>query len=318
MTDVARRRFLQFAGIGTTLSCMMPFAESYAAPTTSEEKPKPIPSFRFALNSGTLLGFKLSVEEEIDLAAKAGYDAVEPWIRGLQQYTEKGGKLSDLKKRIEDHGLSVAGACAFFQWIVDEEDARNRGIEQMKREMDLLQQIGGDRIAATAAGATGKRLDDFDALGQRYRTILEIGTRLGVIPQLEVWGASQTMNCLADVAAIAIHAGHPNAELLLDVYHLYRGGSLFDGLAFLNGNCMTNFHLNDYPADPPREKSQDKDRVYPGDGVAPIPQILKTLQKIGFDGFLSFEVFNPTYWESGDPLSVAETGLKKMKALALT
>lgn len=308
MTNTSRRHFLHLAG--TALPCMASLAAIHA--NESSQQPN---VFRYALNSGTLIGFKLSIEEEIDLAASAGYDAIEPWIRGLQQYIEKGGNLSDLKKRIEDHGLCVAGSCAFFQWVVDDDDARNKGIEQMKREMDMLRQIGGDRIAATAAGATGKRLDDFAVLGQRYRTILKIGKQMGVIPQLEVWGASQTMSCLADVAAIAIHAGHPNAELLLDVYHLYRGGSSFDGLAMLNGNCMTNFHLNDYPADPPREKAQDKDRIYPGDGIAPISQILDIFRKIGFNGFLSFEVFNPTYWESGNPLNVAKTGLKKMKFL---
>lgn len=273
--------------------------------------------FRYALNCGTLLGFNLSIEEEIDLAAQAGYDAIEPWLRGIDRFVEKGGRLSDLKKRIDDHGLAVAGACAFFPWTVDDDVVRAKGIEQMKGEMDRLRQIGGDRIAATASGSNNRKMDDFRVLGERYRTILDIGVERGVIPQLEVWGKSPTMGCLADVVAIAIHSGHSQAEFLLDVFHLYRGGSSFDALELLNGRSMTNFHVNDYPAEPPREKSEDKDRVYPGDGVAPLGRILGILKSIGFDGFLSFEVFNPTYWATKDPLGVARTGLQKMKALAI-
>jgi sugar phosphate isomerase/epimerase len=71
--------------------------------------------------------------------------------------------------------------------------------------------------------------------------------------------------------------------------------------------------MNDYPADPPRATIGDKDRVYPGDGVAPLTTILKSLFAVGFAGTLSLELFNPEYWKQ-DPLLVARTGLEKMKA----
>ena len=57
----------------------------------------------------------------------------------------------------------------------------------------------------------------------------------------------------------------------------------------------------------------DGDRVYPGDGVAPLADILRTLREIGFDGYLSIELFNPTYWKQ-DPLEVgARSGLQKLR-----
>ena len=48
------------------------------------------------------------------------------------------------------------------------------------------------------------------------------------------------------------------------------------GLRLLGGAAVQVFHMNDYPADPPREKITDAHRVYPGDGVAPIADILRT------------------------------------------
>ncbi len=71
--------------------------------------------------------------------------------------------------------------------------------------------------------------------------------------------------------------------------------------------------MNDYPADPSRESIADRDRVYPGDGVAQLTQILRTLVSTGFNGVLSLELFNPGYWEQ-DAAVVIETGLAKMKA----
>jgi sugar phosphate isomerase/epimerase len=71
--------------------------------------------------------------------------------------------------------------------------------------------------------------------------------------------------------------------------------------------------MNDYPADPPRDRIADKDRVMPGDGIAPLPQILASLRANGGPRVLSLELFSQAYWEK-DPLEVARTGLAKMKA----
>jgi sugar phosphate isomerase/epimerase len=149
--------------------------------------------------------------------------------------------------------------------------------------------------------------------GQRYGTLLELGDRMGVVPQVEVWGFSQTLGRLGEAVCVAIEAAHPNACVLADVYHLYRGGSGFDGLGLVSGAAMHVLHVNDYPADPPREQLTDAHRVYPGDGVAPLGTVFKTLHRIGFRGFLSLELFNREYWKL-DPQQVARTGLEKMKA----
>ena len=72
------------------------------------------------------------------------------------------------------------------------------------------------------------------------------------------------------------------------------------------------FHMNDYPAEISREKISDADRVYPGEGVAPINQILTDLNDKKSPIVLSLELFNREYWKQ-DALTVAKTGLKKMK-----
>jgi 2-keto-myo-inositol isomerase len=50
----------------------------------------------------------------------------------------------------------------------------------------------------------------------------------------------------------------------------------------------------------------------PGDGVAPMTQILRDLALTGGETVLSLELFNRSYWEQ-DPLRVARLGLEKMK-----
>jgi sugar phosphate isomerase/epimerase len=113
---------------------------------------------------------------------------------------------------------------------------------------------------------------------------------------------------------VAIESGHPNACILVDVYHLHKGGSGFTGLKQLGPAALQVFHMNDYPANPPREKITDADRVYPGDGVAPLAAMLRDLHALGFRGLLSLELFNRGYWKQ-DALVVAKTGLEKMRAV---
>lgn len=280
-----------------------------ASHDTSQPKQKP---FRFALNTSTIMGQKLSLPEQIDVAAKAGYDGMEPWTRDLAAYQESGGALADLRKRIEDRGLTVVSAIGFAPWIVEDEAVRAKGLDQMRREMDWVAQLGGRWIAAPPAGATHTRVP-LPAVAERYRKLLELGQQMGVIPQLEVWGASQTLGRLSEAVHVAIETQHPLACLLLDVYQLYKGDSGFEGLRLVAGSAMHTLHINDYPADPPRQTINDSHRVYPGDGIAPLPRILQILDETGFRGYLSLELFNREYWKQ-DAFQVAKTGLEKMQA----
>jgi len=143
--------------------------------------------------------------------------------------------------------------------------------------------------------------------------LLELGDQMGVVPQIETWGSSKNLHRLGQAMFVVIESGHPKACFLPDVYHAYKGGSDFHGFKRLSAHAVQVLHMNDYPADPPRETIGDRDRVMPGDGIAPLTQILRDLIANGSRAALSLELFSPVYWKQ-DPLAVAKTGLEKMKA----
>jgi sugar phosphate isomerase/epimerase len=270
--------------------------------------------FRYCLNTATLMGQKLSIVEEVEIVSRAGYQAIEPWVRELDSYVRGGGSLKDLGKRLTDRGLTVESAIDFFDWLVDDEVQRKKGLENARRGMDMVKQIGGKRIAAPPAGATDRAGIPLLTAADRYRTLLDLGSHAGVVPQVEIWGFSKTLNRLGEAALVAVESGHKDACILADVYHLYKGGSGFTGVNLLNGSALHVLHMNDYPADPPRATITDAQRIYPGEGVAPLKTLLRDLRRIGFRGVLSLELFNREYWKR-DALVVARTGLEKMKAV---
>ncbi len=270
--------------------------------------------FILGLNTSTLRGHKLSLVEEIEIAAKAGYRGLEPWVSELEQHAAAGKSLENVGKQLRDAGISVESAIGFFEWIVDDEGRRRKALETARRNMALVRKIGGKRLAAPPVGATNTPMPDLLRVAERYRALLEIGDEMGVVPEVEVWGFSKTLGRLGEAALVAIEAHHPAACILPDVYHLHRGGSDFEGVKLLSPRAIHVFHFNDYLRSPAREQLTDEHRVFPGDGIAPLKALVRDLDEGGFDVMLSLELFNRQYWKM-DPLTVARTGFEKMEAL---
>lgn len=269
--------------------------------------------FRYCLNTSTLRGHNLPLNELVDIAAAAGYEAIEPWIDEIEKYAATGGDLRGLNSRIQDLGLTVEGGIGFFEWIVDDDDLRKQGMEKARHSMGLLARLGGRRIAAPAWGAHQPQSVKVDLLAaaDRYRALLELGSQIGPVPMVEVWGFSKNLSRLGEACVVAMESGHDDACILADIYHLYKGGSPLSALRMLMGDSLPLFHVNDYPAIAP-ETITDADRVYPGDGIAPLSALFQTLRHTGFTGVLSLELFNAEYYKQ-DPLHVARTGLEKLR-----
>ena len=53
--------------------------------------------------------------------------------------------------------------------------------------------------------------------------------------------------------------------------------------------------------------------MFPGDGIAPITDIVNGFLQVGAAPALSLELFNRTYWAM-DAIEAAKVGLSKMKA----
>lgn len=291
------------AVLGTTLGMAKPAEPLKNAP------------FKISLNMSTIMGQKLGFIGELETASKAGFRSVEIWVGTMQTYL-KTNTTAEARRRISDLGLTVENAIGFAPWIIDDAAARQKGLDQMKAEMEQLAQLGCKRVAAPPVGAQSADAPvlDLHRIAERYRALLELGAQTGVTPLLELWGFAKNLNRLSDVLFVAAEANLPNARLLLDVYHLYKGGSGITALPLVGKPAIEVFHINDYPATLPPAQITDADRIYPGDGVAPLRDILTMIKNPDRPVVLSFEVFNKTYYAQPAE-QVAKTAFQKMQAL---
>ena len=343
MKEPSRRELLgSIAAVaaGATVASVRPVdAQTPRGTTPATGRPADEP-FGYCLNTSTLRGHQLDIVAEIALAAKVGYHAIEPWSNELDAYVQAGGTLKDLGQRIRDAGLAVENVIAFNSWLSDDDATRAAGMETIKLNMDKAAQIGAKHIATTPGGGGGGRGGrggraggaaaqaagaaaiaapappapvSLDNAAKYYRDALDLGRKMGVLPLCELWSSNAVLGPLAHGVYVTTAAGDPDASLLLDIVHLYRSGTQFEALRQINGASLHVFHVNDYPQADDPTRITDAQRVYPGDGIAPLNTIFRALRDNGFRGYLSLELFNQDYYKKPADEN-AKMGIDKMRA----
>ncbi|MFK7814676.1 MAG: sugar phosphate isomerase/epimerase family protein [Maribacter sp.] len=315
--------------IGTSLKVSLAAMGGYAFSSNSRNVSESIGSetknklpIRISLNSSTLLHYELAADVQIDVVAEAGFDGIELWMRDIKKYIESGGTAEELKNKLQTNNLKLENIIGFSKWCSDNTDERKEAIEQLREEMTIIAAMGGDFIAAPVQGISTLDRTKYDAYAARYNKILELGDETGVTPIIELWGMG-ALHKVADCAQIVIATGHPKATMLLDFYHVHRGGNHWDTIDILNGKRLPVIHMNDYPSSPSYEKLKDSDRVLPGEGVCPFDIVIPKLYNAGFRGGFSVELFNKDYWETMDAKTLLRNSYEKTydvvkKALANT
>jgi 2-keto-myo-inositol isomerase len=220
-------------------------------------------------------------------------------MRDIMAFLDQGGSGSQLGDLLKEGGLRLENIIGFSQWCSEDAEERKKAIDQLRKEMEVTASLGGEYIAAPVMGLEALDPAKFDVYSERYNAILALEKDTDIVPVLEIWGAG-ALHSVSDAAKIVIGTGHPKATMLLDFYHIYRGGNHWETLDILNGHKLPVIHMNDYPASPARELLTDGHRLLPGEGICPFNTVLPKLQRAGFSGGLSVELFNKDYWATMD------------------
>lgn len=249
-----------------------------------------------------------SLKEKVQIAAKAGYDAIEPWDGELAEFENGGGNLKELGKEIKDLGLFVPSVIGLWNALPPTKAEFEESLKDTRNRMRMASDIQSEHIQ-TIPNTVGENYDP-KYVSQRYREIIEIGiNEFGINPAL-VFVKFFPLKTFGQAAGVALDANHPKAMIIPDTFHMHISDGGFEALNFIKGELIAIFQFADAPATPNTAALGDEHRVYPGDGILPLPAILKTLKATGYKGCVSLELYNPKYWKQ-DLQEVANTGLRK-------
>ncbi len=302
-----RRSFLQ-AGALTLVAAKAP-----DTPKTLSRKKRPyqkgLSPWPLTLNTSTIR--PASLDDKIAAAVEAGYDGIELWVNELEKYEADGGNLQDLGKRIADEGLFVPNIIGLWGCMPPSEEEFNASLEATRNRMRMAAAVGSRHVAAIPQPDR----EDFDLKwgAECYRRLLTIGKdEFGITVAFEFVGFFKGVHRLGQASAVALDANHPDACLIMDTFHLYRGGSGYEGVRHIQGHFIADFHWNDVPPVPSREELGDEHRLLPGEGILPLSDVLQSLVAIDYRGPLSLEIFRREYWEQ-DPKKIAKQGIDAMR-----
>lgn len=304
-----RRKFIALGTLGSIAANTMPeiaFGKTLNSKKKEKRYQKNISPWPVCMDTATIR--PASLKDKVKIAAKAGFDAIEPWDGELQKFEADGGNLKDLGKEIKDRGLFVPSVIGLWNAIPPTQDLWEKSLVDTRNRMRMASAIGAEHVQ-TIPNTIGENYNQKWA-ADRYRDIIEIGIKEYNIKPALVFVKYFPIKTMGQAAGIAMDANHPQAKIIPDAYHMYISEGGFEGIKLLRGEMIAIFQFNDAPSSTPLKELKDEHRVYPGDGILPLEQIFKDLKGTGFKGCISLEMYNPVYWKE-DLQKVAETGLRK-------
>jgi sugar phosphate isomerase/epimerase len=238
--------------------------------------------------------------------ARAGIKAVEPDLPKAREWEMANGKGS-ARKLLDDLGLKAYSSTNQLS-LEESSEQRAKAVEDLRWKVEMAQSLGADRMVIPSAANQPHKLADYDQVYENLHEVAEIAKPHGVALMVEFTRASRLIGNVRTSLNVVRTVNHPNLKFMIDIYHFWAGTSKFEDLDLINPGEIHHVHFEDTPAMPPIEVVEQKDRAYPGEGVAPLQRILDKLVEKGYNRALSLELFDMEVRRT-DPFTVASKGL---------
>ena len=256
---------------------------------------------KIALNPNTIQ--KADFETQLDACSRAGYEGFELQYTVLRDYLQAGYSLDDVGRMLTDKDVTPAAVSIESPfWQLEEGDTKAEAVERVRRCAEYCAALGCDIITVCSGLKTGP----LDQAADDLIAICDIAGSSGARICYEPLGFSEKYRDIRTALALLDKAGCDNCGILLDSFHLYRGGSTLEEIDLIPAEEIMLAHINDV-RDVPVAEMEDTDRVFPGEGILDLETFVAKLRGKNYDGYVSLEIFNEEYW-AHNPYEIAARG----------
>ncbi|MDE1815063.1 MAG: sugar phosphate isomerase/epimerase [Thaumarchaeota archaeon] len=236
------------------------------------------------------------IEQTLDRLKKQGFDAAE-------MYGEPDKiNIKDLKETLDSHGLPICGITGM--WGRSSQDGEKRKLlsqdpelvkhseNYVKRCIEMCQYLGGNEINICLFADTKNDLDaNHSVISEEQKkskmektiplllSLARFASDHGVNLMIEPLNRYSTPYCntALDAAYIASKINQENVGILLDTFHMNIEEPSFEKAILDSKDLVRHMHF------------ADNNRTMPGCAHIDFELIVKTLQKISYDKYVSFE-----------------------------
>ena len=224
----------------------------------------------------------------LDRAKELGFDGLE-----IALFDPDSLPASEIKKRTKALGLRLntgIGLSEKHNLISPDAKTRKRGIEFMKKLVELSAQVGAENLTGVNYAGwvylTGKMrtqkewdwaVDGFGKICAFAQQNTDVLLCIEPVNRFE----SHFINIAADAVQFLKDVGAKNARVHLDTFHMIREENAFSEAVKICGPRLGYVH------------ACENQRGIPGTGMVPWEEFYRGLKAVGYDGWITIESFDP-------------------------
>ena len=240
--------------------------------------------------------FHWNLEEALDAYAAAGFRNVEPHLNLVKDWLDDGHTVDETRKLFASRDLSVVASSQLKVACFGSPDARISNLKANAENVRLVRELGADKMIVGTDGPEQDSVEALDAVAHAVRNLAEFTEDLGVDIAIE-FNWSPIVKSLGSAVRVAEKADHPHVGVLFDTAHYHVTPTKLSDINESSVRWIQHVHLNDMPDTPADLTHRDDDRVLPGEGVLDLPGIIGALERNGYEGFFSIEIFSADLWQ---------------------
>ena len=239
--------------------------------------------------------FHWNLEEALDAYAAAGFRNVEPHLNLVKDWLDDGHTVDETRGLFEERDLRVVATSQIEVMCFGSPDARIGNLRANAENARLARELGADKLILGTDGPDQNSVEALDAVAHATRKLAEATEDTGVDIAVE-FNWSPLVRSLASAVRVAERADHPRVGVLFDTAHYHVTPTKLGDVNEKSVRYIKHVHVNDMPDKPADLTHKDYDRVLPGEGALDLPGIIGALERNGYDGFFSIELFNEDLW----------------------
>ena len=236
-----------------------------------------------------------NLEEALAAYAKAGFRNVEFQLGHVKEFLNRGHSVEKARRLLETHDLTCIGGfeCALEAFSPPEQRAENH--ERLRRNAELLAELGATTMIVGTDGPLAPMAKPLEELAGAFCDVEQSISDTGITLCLE-FNWSPLVKSLRTAVEVARLCGSPQVGVLFDPAHYHCTPSKFDQINAQSVPFIKHVHVNDMVDKPGELSNCNSDRVLPGAGCLDLKTLFGALEKQGYNGYFSIEMFNEDLW----------------------
>jgi 2-keto-myo-inositol isomerase len=249
----------------------------------------------FGMDTTTLAG---PLEAKLRASKALGFSQIMLWAKDLADFPEG---LDSAVALIKASGLKVTGMQVMRDYEGLSGPLHEYKIDIAKHLLHLCRAIGAPLLLVCSSTSTHASADR-DHIARDLAKLATLAVPVGIRIGYEALSWGRHVNEYPASWEIVEMADHANLGLVLDSFHILSNNTPLDSISDIPGERIALVQLSDYmwrDIHSPQERLETARhlRVFPGEGTHSheLSDLLRRIDRCGYRGDYSFEVFNDDY-----------------------